>query len=203
MAYLVLVRHGESLWNAKGLWTGFVDISLSEKGKEEARKAGEAIKDIHFQLAFTSVLKRAKETLKEMEKALGVQLPVIDSAALNERDYGDFTGKNKWEIKKQLGDEVFFRLRRSWDYPIPNGESLKDVYARVMPFYRQSILPELEKGKNILVSAHGNSLRALVKYLDNIPDSEIAELEIPTGQVLVYTISESGKVVSKEIKGAA
>lgn len=202
MAYLVLVRHGQSQWNAKGLWTGLTDIGLSEKGKEEAQKAGEVVGDIHFQLAFTSVLKRAKETFQEMEQALGQQIPTIENTALNERDYGDYTGKNKWEVKEQLGDEKFQLLRRSWDFPIPNGESLKQVYARVMPYYDEYILPELKKGKNILISAHGNSLRALVKYLDNIPEDKIALLEIPTGQVLVYKVDQDGKITSKEIRGA-
>lgn len=200
-AYLVLVRHGESKWNAQGLWTGLTDIGLSEKGKEEARKAAESVKDISFQAAFTSVLKRAKETLDEMEKVLGASLPTIENAALNERDYGDYTGKNKWEIKQQLGEEEFLKLRRSWDYPVPNGESLKDVYNRVIPYYQERILPELKNGKNVLISAHGNSLRALVKYLDRISDENIAQLEISTGQVLVYQIDEDGKIISKEIRG--
>lgn len=201
MAYLVLVRHGESQWNKKGLWTGLTDIGLSEKGKEEARKAAESVREISFQAAFTSVLKRAKETLYEMEKVLGVSLPTTENAALNERDYGDYTGKNKWEIKKQLGEEAFLKLRRSWDYPVPNGESLKDVYNRTVPYYQEFILPELKNGKNILVSAHGNSLRALVKFLDNIFDEDIAKLEIPTGQVLVYQMDQAGKITSKQIRG--
>lgn len=201
MAYLVLVRHGESLWNAQGLWTGWRDIGLSDKGWQEAANAGEAIKDISFQLAFVSVLKRAKETLEGMEQAMGVKLPVTENAALNERDYGDYTGKNKWEIKQQLGDEEFLKLRRSWDYPVPNGESLKDVYQRVVPYYQEYILPELKSGKNVLVSAHGNSLRALVKFLDNVSDEDISQVEIPTGQVLVYQLGSTGKVVSKETRG--
>lgn len=201
MSYLVLVRHGESDWNAKGLWTGLTDISLSEKGREEAKRAAEAVKDIQFQVAFTSILKRAKETLEEMEKVMRVQIPFTENAALNERDYGDYTAKNKWEVKKQLGDEAFLKLRRSWDFPVPNGESLKDVYNRVVPYYQSTILPELKNGNNVLVSAHGNSLRALVKFLDNISDSDITNLEIPTGQVLVYEINQEGKVVSKDIRG--
>lgn len=201
MSYLVLVRHGESLWNAKGLWTGWTDIGLSEKGREEAREAGKAIKDINFQVAFISPLKRARETLEEIEKVLGLKLPRIQSAAITERDYGDYTGKNKWEVKKEIGDEAFLNLRRSWDYPVPNGESLKDVYDRVVPYYNETILPELINNKNVLVSAHGNSLRALVKFLDNLSDEDVAKLEIPTGQVLVYEISPDGKISSKEIRG--
>ncbi len=202
MAYLVLVRHGQSTWNAKGIWTGLTDVDLTEKGREEARKAGDAIRDINFQLAYVTPLKRSDETLQEIEKVFGTTLPRITAPALTERDYGDYTGKNKWEVKKQLGDEEFLKLRRSWDYPVPHGESLKDVYIRAVPYYQEHILPELKQGKNILVSAHGNSLRALVKYLDNIADNKIAELEIPTGQVLVYSIDQDGKIISKEIRGA-
>lgn len=202
MAYLVLVRHGESTWNAKGIWTGLTDVGLSEKGKEEAKVAGKAVADINFQIAFVSVLKRAKETLEEIEKVLGVaNLPTIEDAALNERDYGDYTGKNKWQVKTEIGDEAFLKLRRSWDYPIPYGESLKDVYVRIIPYYKEQILPKLREGKNVLVSAHGNSLRALVKFLDNLSDADVANLEIPTGQVLVYNIDQMGKIISKEIRG--
>lgn len=202
MAKLVLVRHGESTWNAKGIWTGLTDVGLTEKGLEEAKAAGEAIKDINFQVAFISPLKRSSETLEEIEKVLRVKLPRIQSAAITERDYGDYTGKNKWQVKEEIGDEAFLKLWRSWDYPVPNGESLKDVYSRVVPYYNETILPELKKNKNVLVSAHGNSLRALVKFLDNIPDEKIAELEIPTGQVLVYSINQDGKMISKDIRGA-
>lgn len=202
MAYLVLVRHGESEWNAKGIWTGSTDIGLSKKGREEAKMAAESLRGISFQIAFTSVLKRAKETLEEMENVLGIRdLPMVENAALNERDYGDYTGKNKWEVKKEVGEEAFLKIRRSWDYPIPNGESLKDVYARVVPYYQQQISPELKQGKNVLVSAHGNSLRALVKSLDNISDCDVVKLEIPTGQVLVYQVDQDGKITSKEIRG--
>lgn len=203
MAKLVLVRHGESEWNAKGLWTGLTDIGLSEKGREEARRAAEAIKGIDFQIAFTSVLKRAKQTLEEIKKVLGIKIPTKENAVLNERDYGDYTGKNKWQIKKQLGEEAFLKLRRSWDDPVPNGETLKDVFERVIPFYQSNILPEIRNGKNVLVSAHGNSLRALVKFLDHLSDEDVAKLEIPTGQVLVYSISQDGKILSKEIRGAS
>ncbi|MFH0936898.1 MAG: 2,3-diphosphoglycerate-dependent phosphoglycerate mutase [Candidatus Daviesbacteria bacterium] len=201
MAYLVLVRHGESLWNAKGLWTGFTDIGLSEKGKDEAKKAGQKIKNIKFDFAFSSPLIRAKETLEIIEKELGLEnLPAEEDRALNERDYGDFTGKNKWEIEKEVGHEQFIKIRRGWDEPIPGGETLKDVYERVIPYFEQQILPRLKSGENILVSAHGNSLRALVKFLDNISDDEISDLEIPTGEVYIYKIDPEGKIISKEIK---
>lgn len=200
MAKLVLVRHGESKWNAKGIWTGLTDIGLTEKGKEEARQAAQAVKDINFQIAFTSPLKRAKETLQEMEDVLRVNIPTEESAALNERDYGDYTGKNKWQVKEQLGKEEFLKLRRGWDYPVPNGETLKDVYKRAVPFYQNNILPYLKQGKNVLVVAHGNSLRALIKNLENISDEEIPNLELATGEIYIYEMNEEGAIVSKEIK---
>ena len=202
MAYLVLVRHGETEWNAKGLWTGWTDIPLSAKGHEEARLAGEALKDIQFDLAYTSALKRAKETLIDIQKVTGqIDLPTTEDKALNERNYGDFTGKNKWEVKEQVGDEEFQRLRRSWDHPPPNGESLKMVYERVLPYYESEILPKLKEGKNIIVAAHGNSLRALIKHLDNVSDEDIPKLELATGGIYVYQVDSEGKVTAKEIRG--
>lgn len=199
--YLALVRHGESEWNAKGLWTGWTDVPLSEKGHTDAKKAGIQLKDIHFNLAYTSALLRAIQTLEEIKKAKGQsKIPTVSHKALNERDYGDLTGKNKWEIKKEFGEEQFMKWRRSWDSPLPNGEALKDVYERVLPYYKEIILPKLKSGKNIIIAAHGNSLRALVKYLDNISDDDISKLEIPVGQVILYQIDEDGKVVNKEIR---
>lgn len=203
MAYLILVRHGESLWNAKGLWTGWEDIGLSEKGREEAKKAGEAIKDIKIDKAYTSVLSRAKETLEEIIKVFKVNgLPVTEDQALNERDYGDFTGKDKWQIKEKYGEKQFLKWRRSWDEPIPGGETLKDVYKRTVPYYKKTILEDLKEGKNILVSAHGNSLRALVKFLENISDEEIPNLEIATGEIYLYKVDHNGNIVSKEIRAS-
>ncbi len=203
MAYLVLVRHGESEWNALGLWTGWRDIPLTEKGREEARRAAQALRDIPFDLAFTSKLVRAQQTLDEIKRELHLEdLPTIEDAALNERDYGDLTAKNKWQVEKEYGTEQFLKWRRSWDYPVPGGETLKDVYARVAPFYERYILPELRAGKNVLVAAHGNSLRALVKHLEQIPDDEIPKLEIGTGEVYVYQVDPDGRIVSKEIRAA-
>ncbi len=200
MAHLVLVRHGESEWNAKGLWTGWTDVNLSENGRIEARKAGDLLKDIHFDLAYTSALKRAQQTLEEIQGILQTQLQPTADKALNERDYGDLTGKNKWDVKKEFGEEQFQKWRRGWDTPPPNGESLKDVYNRVIPYYETEILPKLKEGKNIIIAAHGNSLRSLVKFLENIPDDEIAELEMPLGEPFVFQINEEGKVISKEVR---
>lgn len=203
MATLVLVRHGESEWNAKGLWTGWSDINLSENGREEARKAGEALKDLHFDFVYTSALKRAQQTWDEIKQVIGqADLPLNVDKALNERDYGDFTGKNKWEIKEEIGEEEFTKIRRSWDYPPTNGESLKMVYDRVVPYFDQNILPHLKEGKNVIITAHGNSLRALVKYLENISDEDIPNLEFGTGGIFVYQIDPQGKVSSKEVRGS-
>ena len=203
MAYLVLVRHGESTWNARGIWTGWKNPPLSQKGLGEARQAGKLLNDIKFDLAYTSSLIRAKQTLEEIEKILGVSLATFENSALNERDYGNYTGKNKWDILKELGESGFKKLRRGWDAPIPNGETLKDVYNRVIPYYKNEILPKVCASKNVLISAHGNSLRALVKYLDGLTDSEVENLEIATGEVIVYRIDENGKVATKEIRQSA
>ncbi|KKU81670.1 MAG: putative 2,3-bisphosphoglycerate-dependent phosphoglycerate mutase [Microgenomates group bacterium GW2011_GWA2_47_8] len=196
---LVLVRHGESEWNAKNVWTGLTDIGLTQKGRDEAISAGRALADISFDAAFTSPLSRARDTLRIMLVTLGQsQVPVIEHAAVNERDYGIYTGKNKLEIKKELGDAEFLKLRRGWDYPISQGESLKEVYARTVPYYEASILPLLQEGKKVLVVAHGNSLRALIKYLDNVSDEDIAKVELATGEIVVYKIDRTGAIISKE-----
>lgn len=201
MAYLVLVRHGQSEWNAQGLWTGWRDVPLSPEGIAEARRAGELLRDIPFDIAYTSALTRAQQTLEEIKRVLGREdLPTVTDPALNERDYGDLTGKNKWKILEEYGEEQFLKWRRSWDYPVPGGETLKDVYARVVPYYQREILPQLREGRNVLIAAHGNSLRALVKYLENIPDDEISKLEIGTGEVYVYQVDPQGRIVSKEIR---
>lgn len=199
MAKLVLVRHGESKWNAIGAWTGLTDISLDEKGRELAKKDGEFLKGISFQIAFTSKLRRAQQSLDEIKKVLG-GIPTIENSAINERDYGDLTGRNKLEMEKEYGEEQYLRWRRSWDYPIPYGETLKNVYERVVPFYESNILPELKKGKNVLVVAHGNSLRALIKNLENISDEEIPNLELATGEIYIYRVNEAGAIINKEIK---
>ena len=200
MAYLVLVRHGQSEWNALGLWTGQEDISLTEQGKAEARKAAEYLREITLHKAHTSSLTRAKQTLEEIKSALShTDLETVHDKALDERHYGDYQAKNKWEIKEKVGDEEFTKLRRNWDHPVPNGETLKDVHARVLPYYEEHILEDLKAGKNIIVAAHGNSLRALMKHLDEVDDDKVHELEIGTGEVVIYEISEDGTVVGKSI----
>lgn len=199
MSQLILVRHGESEWNLRGIWTGLTDIGLSEKGKEQARLVGEKLKGFPIDLAFTSVLIRAKQTLSEIKSVLGLDIPTVEDKALNERDYGIYAGKNKWEIQKEVGEEQFRNIRRGWDVSIENGESLKDVYNRVVPYFQATILPKLKERKNVLIVAHGNALRALVKYLDSISDEDIKDLEIPFDCAYSYEINPAGNIISKKI----
>ena len=200
MANLILVRHGESEWNKLGVWTGLTDISLSEKGIQEATLAGEKLKNFKIDVCYISSLKRARQTMNEIKKVLGQDFTIVENKALDERDYGIYTGQNKWEIKKMIGEEQFQKLRRGWNVGIPKGETLEDVYDRVVPYYEMHILPDLEAHKNVLVVAHGNSLRALVKYLDNISNEDIEKLEIATGEIYIYSIDDNGIIASKQIK---
>jgi len=201
MAYLTLIRHGQSEWNITGLWTGWRDISLTEVGREEARRDGEALRDIHFDHAYTSNLVRAQQTLDEVLQVTGQKdVPVTRDDALNERDYGELTGKNKWEIREQYGEEQFLRWRRGWDEKVPGGETLKDVYERVVPYFEGEILTKLKAGQNVIVVAHGNSLRALVKYIEDISDEMIPSLEIATGEAYVYEYGPDGHYVDKQIR---
>lgn len=202
MAKLVLVRHGLSEYNKLGIWSGWENPSLAPEGFEQAKTTADQLKDIHFDVAFTSAQTRCVQTLNTIKEVLGQEdLPTKETMAIRERNYGDYNKKNKWEVKEQIGEEEFEKLRRGWDYPPPNGESLKMVYDRAVPYYETEILPELKIGKNVLVSSSGNALRALVKYLENIPDEKVADLEIGTGEAYVYEINESGEVVGKEIRG--
>ncbi|MCK6602681.1 MAG: 2,3-diphosphoglycerate-dependent phosphoglycerate mutase [Bacteroidetes bacterium] len=200
MAKLVLIRHGESVWNLENRFTGWVDVDLTEKGKKEAALAGEKIKTIHFDLAFTSVLKRAIDTLKlALESAGQTSLPVTYDQAINERHYGDLQGKNKAETAKEFGEEQVHIWRRSYDIAPPNGESLKDTAARAIPYFKSVILPEVLAGKNVVVSAHGNSLRAIVMDLDKLTREEVLELNIPNGVPIVYDFDKDGNILKKEI----
>ena len=201
MNKLVLVRHGESEWNARGVWTGLVDVGLTARGRKEARGAAELLRDITLDAAHASMLRRTQETLVEIKHALDRDdLPVYFDSALNERDYGRLTGKNKWKVKEECGEEQFLKWRRGWDYPVPGGETLRDVYGRVIPYYENFILPDLVKGKNVLVVASNNSLRALIKYLEDISDQAVAVVELATGEVYVYEINIYGKAVAKDIR---
>ena len=201
MAYLVLVRHGQSEWNLLGQWTGLTDVSLTDDGRKEARRAASTLEDIDLHRAYTSKLQRAKHTLDEIVEQLDRKdLLRTEHDELNERDYGDLTGKNKWQVKEEHGEEKFNLWRRSWDHPVPGGETLKDVSERVLPFYEKHILEDLKNGKNVIVAAHGNSLRALIKYLEGVADEEAHTVEIMTGEVLVYEIDDSGKLIKKEVR---
>lgn len=201
MAYLALVRHGQSEYNLQGLWTGLTDIPLTPTGIQEAHEAGVALKqkNISFDTAFTSLLCRAQQTTTEILTVLDEQIPVTKTAALNEKDYGIYTGKNKWEVEKEVGEKEFLKIRRSWGYVIPQGESLKMVYERVVPYYTSTILSLLKENKNVLIVAHGNSLRALIKYLDNIADTNISNFELKTAEIHLYSMSKTGNVISKEV----
>ena len=201
MGYLTLVRHGQSQWNIEGLWTGWRDIPLTDVGREEARRAADALKGIQFDRAYTSELVRAHQTLDEILQTLAQgNIPVVKAIELNERDYGDLTGKNKWAVREEYGEEQFLRWRRGWDEKIPNGETLKDVYNRVVPYYEREISPRLKAGESVLVVAHGNSLRALIKYLENISEEIIPSLEVGTGEAYVYEVGPGGEILSKEIR---
>lgn len=226
---LVLIRHGESEWNKLNLFTGWTDVELSEKGVEEAKAGGRALKEagFDFDLCYTSYLKRAIHTLNfvlsEMDREW---LPVTKTWKLNERHYGALQGLNKAETAKKYGEEKVKIWRRSFDVQppaldptddrnpalqeayrnenkdeLPLAESLKDTIARAVPYYEQEILPQMKAGKRVIIAAHGNSLRALVKYFENLTDEEIIGVNIPTGVPLVYTFDENGKFISKEYLG--
>ncbi len=223
MATLILMRHGESIWNRLNVFTGWVDVPLSENGIQEALKGGEMIKDIPIQVAFTSTLIRAHMTLflallkhssgkapvmlhqKGKEKAWAVIspkmerekiLPIYASWHLNERMYGDLQGRNKDEVKQEVGEEQFKKWRRGFDTAPPNGESLKMTARRTFPYFKKKIVPYLQEGKNVLISAHGNSLRGIVMKLDKLSKEEVVKLEIPTGKPIVYQYEE-GKFIKQ------
>ena len=217
MSKLILIRHGQSVWNAENRFTGWVDVDLSDKGINEAEKSGELIKklNIKIDISYTSYLKRAIKTLTTILQKNNLELKFNTAWQLNERHYGSLTGLNKEETKNKIGEEQFKKYRRSWDVPpppipndskylshfsplnnsipvgmIPFSESLKNTYERVIPFYDKEIKKNLLNGKNILISAHGNSLRALCKFLFEISDTKINELEIPTGNPLVVELND-------------
>ena len=196
--YLVLVRHGQSEWNEKNLFTGWKDPGLTQKGVEEAKKAGYQLNKLglNFDIMHTSALIRAQLTGQIILDVLKQDnLETIKNQALNERDYGELTGLNKDEARENFGVDQVQIWRRSYDTPPPGGESLKDTYNRVIPYFESEILP-LMKDKNVLISAHGNSLRALVKYLDNISEEDIVKLEIATGEPIFYKFTD-GKFIKE------
>lgn len=192
MAKLFLVRHGQSLWNLENRFTGWQDIDITEVGIEEARKAGIVLKKERIDIAFTSALIRAQHTLNLiLEETGNTHIPVVTDKALNERSYGNLEGLNKAETALKYGDEQVHTWRRSYDVVPPGGESLKDTYNRVIPYFEAQIVPPLRQGKNVLVVAHGNSLRALIMYLEHLSPEEILEREIATGVPLTYFFDEN------------
>jgi|TARA_B110000444_G_scaffold239048_1_gene253154 2,3-bisphosphoglycerate-dependent phosphoglycerate mutase len=223
MSKLILIRHGQSIWNAENRFTGWVDVDLSETGILEAKKSGQLIKNLKIDInkSYTSCLRRAIKTLEIVLQENNLNLDLNTSWEINERHYGSLTGLNKEETKKKIGEDQFKKYRRSWDISpppmlkndknqflfsslninipekkIPLTESLKDTYHRVIPFYESKIEPDLQKNKNILIAAHGNSLRALCKKLFNISDQKINELEIPTGNPLVIELGKDLKIIN-------
>ena len=198
MTKLVLLRHGESVWNQENRFTGWTDVDLSPKGVAEAQEAGKILKSkgFTFDLAFTSVLIRAERTLEIVLDEMDLKgIEVFKSWRLNERHYGTLQGLNKAQVAKQYGEEQVAIWRRSYSTPPPNGESLKDTVERFLPYWTGSIEPFLRKQKRIIIVAHGNTLRALVKYLDGVSEEDIVKLEIPTGVPLVYEFDEAFKAV--------
>ncbi len=202
MSQLVLVRHGQSEWNEKNLFTGWRDPDLTAKGIEEARAAGRALKaaQAKFDIGYTSNLQRAQKTcallLEELQRS---DLPVTRHEALNERDYGDLSGLNKDDAREKWGEGQVHIWRRSFDIPPPGGESLKDTAERVLPYFDAEIMPQIKAGQNILIAAHGNSLRALVMQLDGLTREEIIDVNIGTGEPYCYQLDANGAVISKEI----
>ena len=198
MPDLILLRHGESQWNLENRFTGWVDVPLSPKGEAEARAAGEKLRGRRIDKLYTSVLARAIETARLALEVAGIgPVPTERDAALNERMYGDLQGLNKAEAATRFGAEQVRQWRRSYDVRPPGGESLADTAARVLPYWRDHLLPDLAAGRNLLVVAHGNSLRALVMHLDGMTREQVLGLEIPTGVPLLYEIGSRGAVLGK------
>lgn len=201
MPKLILVRHGESQWNLENRFTGWIDVPLTEKGREEARIAGEHLRDLPIDKVYTSVLTRAIDTSKIALEAAGksADLPTERSEKLNERHYGDLQGLDKAETAAQYGDEQVKIWRRSYDVPPPGekGESLKDTAARTLPYFESRIRPDILAGKNVLIVAHGNSLRSIVMELDQLTREQVLELNIPTGVPLVYDFGDQGRITHK------
>lgn len=199
---LVLVRHGQSEWNLKNLFTGWKDPALTEKGVGEAKAAGQRLKalGLSFDVAYTSALSRAQNTCTLILEQLGqTNLHTIRDEALNERDYGDLSGLNKDDARAKWGEEQVHIWRRSYDVSPPGGESLKDTVARVLPYYCQEILPRVLRGERVIVAAHGNSLRALVMVLDRLTPATIPSMELDTGVPLVYRLNADSTVASKQV----
>ena len=197
MPKLVLIRHGQSIWNLQNRFTGWIDVPLSEQGVEEAREAGRKIGGIKIDVAYTSALTRAQDTLSTIMKTIALEVPVIRDKALNERDYGDLSGLNKAETAAKYGDEQVHIWRRSYDVAPPGGESLKDTRARTLPFFERAIMGDIRQDRNVLVVSHGNSNRSIVMALEDLSPEQIVKVELATGAPVVYELDKEGKVLSK------
>ncbi len=196
----IVTRHHESVWNKTGRWTGIKDVGLTEYGKEMAVKMGKFLKGQSIDRVVCSDLIRTHETLNGILKGMEVlEIPIQMSSEFKERDYGDYTGKNKAEMEKIFGKEKYNCVRREWDCEIPNGETLKMVFNRMVPYYQKNIIPDLVSGQNILLVSHGNTIRALIKYIENIPDTQIRFVEMPLGTIIFYEVDEKGLMLSKEL----
>jgi 2,3-bisphosphoglycerate-dependent phosphoglycerate mutase len=200
MSTLVLVRHGQSLWNRENRFTGWVDVPLTDEGRAEARRAGELLRDLRFDVAYTSALWRAQETLEIILTTIAERPPVIRDAALNERHYGDLQGLNKADTARRYGDDQVKLWRRSYDVAPPGGESLEKTAERTLPFFERAILGDIRQGKQVLVAAHGNSNRSIVMKLDGLSRAQVIELNLDTGVPLVYELDAGGAVLSKQIR---
>lgn len=199
MPHLLLARHGESEFNANNLFTGLKDAPLTSKGRDQATFMSGSIKDLKPSIAYTSALSRAQDTLDIILHENGWEnTPVISNSSLNERDYGELTGKNKTELKEQYGDTQILRWVRGWDEPIPGGETLQTVYRRVVLYFSDQILPNLKRGQDILIVSHGNILRALIKHLDGLSDEQVELLEMPLVEIIVYDYEM--RVASKQVR---
>lgn len=199
MPKLILVRHGQSLWNLENRFTGWVDVPLTDQGRDEARRAGEKLGGVSIDVAYTSALRRAQDTLAIILQTIPLDVPVIRDQALNERDYGDLSGLNKADTALKYGDEQVHIWRRSYDIAPPNGESLKDTKARTIPFFERAIMGDIRQGKDVLVVAHGNSNRSIVMDLEQMSPEEILALNLDTGVPLVYELSLTGEVHGKSV----
>ena len=199
MPKLFLVRHGQSIWNQQNRFTGWVDVPLTKTGEDEARQAAKKVQAMRIDVAYTSALRRAQNTLDIMLATMGLDVPVIRDQALNERHYGDLQGLNKEDTAKKFGADQVKIWRRSYDIPPPNGEALKNTAERTLPFFERCILGDIRQGMNVLVCAHGNSNRSIVMMLDNLSKEEVLELNLETGVPLVYDLTEEGAVEGKII----
>lgn len=199
MPTLVLVRHGQSLWNLQNRYTGWVDVPLTALGEQEARAAGERLKGMSFDVAYTSALRRAQDTLTLIMETAGLDVPIIRDEALNERHYGDLQGLNKAETAQRYGADQVHTWRRSFATPPPNGEALKDTAARTLPFFERAILGDIRMGHDVLVVAHGNSNRSIAMHLDQLDEQQVLDLELATGVPVVWELDTEGNVLERSV----